>query len=147
VANYYTQFCFGIELGTSEQKEWWASVETYHECEESCPEDCPKVNEDHNGAGIDIDVSEAEVYFTAEEGGDVDWLAETIQKFLLAFNLDTVVTFTWACTCSKMRADAFGGGVYAVSRLGTKGIGAFALADEYADELRAQLAASVSAGT
>lgn len=142
MANYYTQFCFGVVLRTPEEKVWWKAVETYHECTDECPKDCDKQNDDHNGSGIDITVEDSSVYFTSEEGGNVDWLAETVQAFLAEFTRDDVVTFAWANTCSRMRADAFGGGAYAISRLDTRGIGTFTLEEQYAAELRAELEAA-----
>lgn len=142
MANYYTQFCFGIGLHSPEEKAWWQAVETYHECTDTCPEGCDKQNDDHNGSGIVITFEDSSVYFTSEEGGNSDWLAETVQAFLAEFNRDDVVTFAWANTCSRMRADAFGGGAYAVSRLSHKGIGTFTLEEQYAKELRAELEAA-----
>ncbi len=142
MANYYTQFCFGVELHTPEEKAWWEAVETYHECTDECPEGCDKQNDDCNGSGIDITFEDTSVYLTSEEGGNVDWVAEEVRAFLDTFKRDDVVTFAWANTCSRMRAAAFGGGAYAISRLRTRGIGSFTLEEQYAAELRAELEAA-----
>lgn len=139
MANHYTQFCFGVGLRSPEEKAWWQAVETYHECSTKCAEDCDKQNDDHNGSGIVITFEDSSVYFTSEECGNADWLAEEVQAFLAEFKRDDVVTFAWANTCSRMRADAFGGGAYAVSRLNNKGAGTYTLEEQFEAELRAEL--------
>jgi hypothetical protein len=144
MANYYTQFCFGVALHTPEEKAWWEATETsYHECSPDCPEGCDKQSDDDcNGSGIDITFDETGVIIVSEEGGNADWAAGTVQEFLSEFKRDDVVTFAWACTCSRMMADAFGGGAYAISRLRTHGIGTFTLEVQYAAELLAELKAA-----
>ena len=56
------------------------------------------------------------VWVGSEDSGDVDYTADLVQAFLRRFELDLVVAFQWANTCSKPRLDAFGGGAAVISR-------------------------------
>ena len=69
----------------------------------------PGIQVTHNtGAGS--------VWVCAEECGDVEYTASLVQALLRRFELDLVVGFEWANTCSRPRLDGFGGGAVAVSR-------------------------------
>ncbi len=62
------------------------------------------------------DETEGTVWVRSDDSGDVDYTADLAQAFLKRFDLDRVVGFQWANSCSRPRLDAFGGGAVAVSR-------------------------------
>lgn len=61
-------------------------------------------------------VAAYEVWFAAEECGDVEITAAFVQRILKEFPELAPVGFTYAYTCSKMRADEFGGGGVVVTK-------------------------------
>jgi hypothetical protein len=46
----------------------------------------------------------------------VGYTVDLVQAFLKRFELDLVVSFQWANTCSRPRPNAFGGGAVVISR-------------------------------
>ena len=65
------------------------------------------------------DAKDGTVWVRSEESGDVEYAADLTQAFLRRFDLDRIVAFQLANTCSKPRLDAFGGGGVVVSRRNT----------------------------
>lgn len=55
------------------------------------------------------------VWFSSENGGS-DQIARLCRAFLAKFRPNQVVYFGWADTCNKMRAGAFGGGAYIITK-------------------------------
>lgn len=68
------------------------------------------------GIQVTHDTGAGSVWVCAEECGDVEYTASLVQALLRHFELDLVVGFEWADTCSRLRLDGFGGGTVAVSR-------------------------------
>jgi hypothetical protein len=52
----------------------------------------------------------------ADECGEPSHLAEVLHRYLKETNSDTVFSFEYAYTCSKMRCGEFGGAAIAISR-------------------------------
>lgn len=59
------------------------------------------------------------VWFCADEYGDPAAVAELIARALAAADSARVVGFTWAETCSKLRADEFSGGGVVINQHGS----------------------------
>ena len=78
----------------------------------------------------------AVLWIYAEESGNPDQVAVVLEEYLKLFAPTGVITFTWACTCSKMRVDEFSGGAAVVTASGTKFIDAMSWAEEEAEQLR-----------
>jgi hypothetical protein len=76
------------------------------------------------------------LWIYAEESGNPDQVAVVLEEYLKLFAPTGVITFTWACTCSKMRVDEFFGGAAVVTASGTKFIDAMSWAEEEAEKHR-----------
>ena len=134
MADYFTKFSFAVPV-TPEQGEWFAQE---HELAEALigraedgetrehiegPRDVVSaalgLAGEHEGfpcIQVTRDDKRGTVWVRAEETGNVAYAADLAQAFLKRFDLDLVVSFQWANTCSKPRPDAFGGGAVVISR-------------------------------
>lgn len=65
---------------------------------------------------VAYDQENSAIWVRSEDSGDVDYTADLAQAFLRRFDLDLVLSFQWANTCSKPRLDAFSGGAAVISR-------------------------------
>ena len=134
MADYFTQFSFVIPV-TPEQGDWVAQVhalatELIGHAEDGEARENIEGPQDMVSAALGLaekrdgdpclqvvhDDKEGTVWVGSEDPGDVDYTAELVQAFLKRFDLDLVVSFEWANTCSKPRLDAFGGGAVVISR-------------------------------
>ena len=72
------------------------------------------------------------LWIYADESGNPDQVAVVLEEYLKLFAPTGVITFTWACTCSKMRVDEFSGGAAVVTAGGTKMLDAQSWAEDLA---------------
>jgi hypothetical protein len=137
MADYFTQFSFVIPV-TLEQGNWFAQT---HELAEELighaedgeareniegPQDVVPAalglagkHDAFPSIEVTHDEKEGTVWVRSEDSGDVDYTADLVHAFLKRFDLDLVVSFQWAHTCSKPRVDACGGGAVVISRRNT----------------------------
>jgi hypothetical protein len=134
MADYFTQFSFVIPV-TPEQGNWFAKVhalatELIGHAEDGEARENIEGPRDVVLAALGLgekcdglpcmqvthDEKEGTVWVRSEDSGDVDYTADLVQAFLRRFDLDRVISFQWANTCSKPRLDAFGGGAVVISR-------------------------------
>jgi hypothetical protein len=134
MADYFTKFSFAIPV-TPEQGNWLAQVHTLataliehaeggeaREHNEGPPDVVSAalgLAEQRDGfpcIQVTHDEEKGMVWVRSEDSGDVEYTADLAQAFLKRFDLDRVVSFQWANTCSKPRLDAFGGGGVVISR-------------------------------
>lgn len=74
------------------------------------------------------------LWIYAEESGNPDQVATVLELFLQKFRPTGVITFSWAYTCSKLRANEFGGGAAVVTADGTKVLDAQSWAEDLASK-------------
>lgn len=130
MASNYTQFSFRIDA-TPEQKKWIHVVHQFCSDNGGSVDDKPLPDPEYIaaftlmeqciagdlGANVNIEDTDREgLWFHADECGDVEYTAELLSSFLTALNLDTILSFSWANTCSKMRLDEFDGGAVVISK-------------------------------
>ena len=134
MADYFTKFSFAIPV-TPEQGDWVAQVhalatELIGHAEDGEARENIEGPQDMVLAALGLaekrdgdpclqvvhDAKEGTVWVGSEDSGDVDYTADLVQALLKRFNLDLVVSFEWANTCSKPRLGAFGGGAVVISR-------------------------------
>jgi hypothetical protein len=134
MADYFTKFSFVIPV-TPEQGDWFTQVhslaaELIGHAEDGKARENIEGSQDVVLAALGLaerrdgdpclqvvhDDKEGTVWVASEDSGDVDYTADLVQAFLRRFDLDRVVSFEWANTCSKPRLDAFGGGAVVISR-------------------------------
>ena len=134
MADYFTQFSFVISV-TPEQGDWVAQVhalatELIGHAEDGEARENIEGPQDMVLAALGLaekrdgdpclqvmhDDKEGTVWVGSEDSGDVDYAADLAQAFLKRFDLDLVIGFEWANTCSRPRLDAFGGGAVVISR-------------------------------
>jgi len=58
------------------------------------------------------------LYLASDESGDIELVANLLQSAMVKFNINEPVGLEFACTCSKMRADEFGGGAVVIAKDG-----------------------------
>ena len=63
--------------------------------------------------GVDISLDGDSIWFCAEEAGEPSVVASAVEALQEHWKDDRLFTMSWAYTCSKMRADEFGGGALA----------------------------------
>jgi len=98
MANYYTQTSFTVEDPSGSLNKMLQS------------------KEEDGGLDFQWESEAGNIWFFMEESGDVDELADLLQRWLVAENSDQVIRFGWANTCSKPRLESFGGGCCVVTR-------------------------------
>jgi len=81
--------------------------------------------DDDGDAGFEFAFAEDEalgqyLWLFAEEYGNPDHVAHLVRKFLKTFRPTESWSLTYACTCSKPRLDAFGGGTVRVTTDGVE---------------------------
>ena len=129
MANNFTRFSFRLET-TESQRDWIISVHQQTIVPTS-PEKVPTdiihaavalMENDYNPVSITVTksptVSSTDTWICAKDSGDIEYTAALVKSTLSHFDLPTIVTFTWASTCDKMRVDEFGGGSIAISKKG-----------------------------
>ena len=134
MADYFTKFSFVITV-TPEQGNWFAQVhrlatELIGHAEDGAAQEGIEGPQDVVLAALDLaekrdgvpcievthDENEGTVWVRSEDSGDVDYTVDLVQVLLKRFELDLVIGFQWANTCSRPRVDAFGGGAVVISR-------------------------------
>ena len=104
MANNYRQFCAYL-LFTAYTTLWGDVVET--EEERWWEQEIEKLDDNDQG---NYDFRDDGVCFIAEECGDVEQIAEIVQRYLEKFRPRGSLMVSWADTCSVLRVDEFSGG-------------------------------------
>ena len=111
MANNHTQFSFAVSL-PSEAIKWVLEEAKAHDYYNEDNEEFVEDNFEPTCAEFTVEMvggAEALIIF-AEETGNPESVVKILQAALNKFDLDTIVGFHWAYTCSRMRLDEFGGG-------------------------------------
>lgn len=103
MANNYRQFSEILKLESKEEADWYREYFLKKEQELDTEDEYLEFQ-------YSIEEDNSEIWFYAEEYGNVENVAELVQTFLKHFNKTTSWVFTWADTCSKPRSGEFGGG-------------------------------------
>ncbi len=128
MANNYRQFSSALEFTKGREaieKKWCEDRLALLERTTSSP-DGDVVGEDEeieryeSRADFTSVVGEYQVWFSAEESGNVEHIADFVQEFLAKFRPKGCWSMTWADTCSKARLDEFSGGGVFVTATGQK---------------------------
>lgn len=128
MANNYLQFSFTVPA-TQEQADWvGAFVATCHDRCEGIGEDADydqdilRCLEGDLFPDVEIEYLDNELWFHADESGDVEFTANLVHEFLNKFSLDhsDPIAFEWACTCSRPRPGEFSGGAAFVTKDGVE---------------------------
>jgi hypothetical protein len=114
MSNNYLMFSTRLKNATLDEILWWKTISV---------------------DGVDIVPINDHIDLIAEENGNVDALADYIQKFLLAFRPKQAVILSYSRTCDKPIADEFGGGAVAVTSDGQKWFDPARQAAEYLGEI------------
>lgn len=96
MADYYTQFSFAFPVSAREGVDLLATLVAYER--------------DVDPLGVTYRWEGDSFWIASDESGDVDQLAELLQKFLQTHRPHGALGFCWANTCSKMRTDSWTGG-------------------------------------
>jgi hypothetical protein len=134
MADYFTEFSFVIPV-TPAQGNWFTQV---HElaaaligyAEDGAARETIEGPQDVMSAALELaekrdgdpwievthDETAGTIWVCSEDSGDLEYTADLAQAFLKRFDLDLVVAFQWANTCSKPLLDAFAGGAVVISR-------------------------------
>lgn len=115
MANNYRQFAFCLKLRNKEEADWF--VKTLKEASEKEDEDGETCTDFDWDVGIEENFN---VYFRDNgEFGNVEQIADFVEKYLKHFEVPGHFRISWADTCSKHRIDEFGGGFAVVTAEGT----------------------------
>jgi len=122
MANYYIHFSIKLSV-TPEQTTWWHSLEAALEQSAADRTGTPfdvlnSILEDIDLGCLDLCVKHAAgaVYLHDDFGNpDLEAVASILQEFLRAHESKELITFSWADICDKPRADAYGGGIFAIT--------------------------------
>lgn len=132
MADYYTHFSIGINC-TPEQADYFQRMAAYMEQVVDENDGVPpaadpdiadavkplwdKHSEDMNGTGCDSSYDDGLLWIRDDCGQpNLDLVGDLLQAYLKKFDIDTAVTLEFACTCSKPRIDAFGGGAAVITK-------------------------------
>lgn len=117
MADNFMQFSHVFEVNT--RQEAWL-----RDALENCPDpdyaECANVDpEDLFSPPCEFEITERdtdrwEVWLSAGDTFDAERLVELLERFTKECGYDEVISFSWAYTCSKLRADEFGGGGVAI---------------------------------
>jgi len=115
MANNYTLSAFEIEIRSQLERDFIKNLENRAEAivDGDHFSDMPPFEESvhENGWGWDLELDATSAHFSSSEGGNNEALVLGLQEFLAKFrNAKEIISFTWAYTCSSMRAGEFGGG-------------------------------------
>lgn len=135
MADYFTQWSVGVPLKTENEVNWFKDlvndIDRYFELfEDGGPSHAeefallearlgplivpPFQQYDYLSFDfrfeLDSETKETIVYLVSEEAGDPEQAAGVLQTYLKEFHPEKSLAFEWACTCSKMRPEGFGGG-------------------------------------
>ncbi|MEI7607048.1 MAG: hypothetical protein WCJ64_06665 [Rhodospirillaceae bacterium] len=112
MADYYTQFCFEIELPSDVIKWVIEEAQIYDNYDEIVDPDTEGGNYTPTGAEFTVEIERGVevLVICASESGDPEVIVKILQDALKKFELDIAIGFGWANTCSKMRVGDFGGG-------------------------------------
>ena len=111
MANYYTDFSFRVENVTQEEMAW--ALQEYEKG------DLIDEGADYDGYYFGLKERGDALWFSSEDGGgDVNSLADFLEKFINQFRPDEVIWFEYAFTCDQLRVGAFGGGCVVIGKEG-----------------------------
>lgn len=143
MSNSYTQFCEGLDLKNDQEREWWkALLQTGDDHidedprvqavvgdpfedevrEEVASEFCKKfagqfhIDEPGDWPGFEYDFAEGKVYLYSDEGGNPDFAAMAIQRFLQKFHPGKDARIEVAYSCSRSMPEQFGGAAYFITK-------------------------------
>jgi len=135
VANNYRQFSAALDIDLSE-KEWCQN--RLNELQRTPQND--QFSGDSTLSGVeDLDRYESRadfsykfenqghgeyIWFYAEEGGNVEHIADFVQEYLAQFHPDKYWSMSWSDTCDRLRLDEFSGGAVFVTAIESKYIDA-----------------------
>lgn len=107
MANNYLQYAFAFDIAPEE-------IEAFRRRAQECAE---KAEEEGGDSELQFIIEDGEVFLYSEEYGDVEQVAELLQRFLTDHpqRKQQVLGFEWAVTCSKPRIHEFGGGACVVT--------------------------------
>jgi len=71
-----------------------------------------------------------------DAGGDVNSLADFLEKFINQFRPDEVIWFEYAFTCDQLRPGAFGGGCVVIARKASAGMDTSAWAADKEESIK-----------
>ncbi len=115
MANNYLEFSEAIDDLTEDEKRWWENEQLLVQ------ERMDKDGEDGYDAWSDerncqdFDIEGDSIWFHADESGDVEKVADIVQRFFKGFRPHAIFTLTWAAYCSKPRIGEFHGGAVVVT--------------------------------
>lgn len=107
MSNCYTRFC-GQLTNLSRDEEGWLKIRY---------QDGPNDREDEEFS-FNLDFEAHCVYFSSEESGRPDHVAEIVVEFLRKFRPKDVFTMTYACYGDRIDLDGIGGGAICVTQYG-----------------------------
>lgn len=134
MANYYTLTCFAVKA-TQEQADYLLKLfDTFDRMIEEGDDFGPidfyyqdifaKMSAENFDQSLSVDthyvVTNDKFYIDGDEGPNLDALSKLLEIYLAKFEIDLPITMSWATTCSKSVANAFGGGAAVIRRTGTK---------------------------
>lgn len=102
MADNYTETSFLVPITSPEQRAYWERVD---------------ISDEVSNYQINLRTM-SDFCVIHSDCADIEELATVVQDFLIEFNLDTIIEFEWADTCSKPRPGEFGGGACIVSKTG-----------------------------
>ena len=122
MANNYTQFSFTVKA-SKDQAAWIESiVRACHAYQGGEGDDCEfdrvviRILEGDLFPDVQIEFDDSELWFHADESGDIEFTANLIHEMLKHFNREDRLGFTWSQSCSKMRCDEFSGGAVFITK-------------------------------
>lgn len=115
MANNYTLSALEFEIRSQQERDFIKNLENRAEAivDGDHFSNMPPFEESvhENGWGWDLELTRESAHFSSSEGANNEALVLGLQEFLGYFrSAKEVISFTWAYTCSSMRAGEFGGG-------------------------------------
>lgn len=130
MANNYTHFSFEFKINSPAEAEYLETIlqsaDSYEDggTAKDIIDDIFEDYEDYGCLGFDCciecgpDGGEAWVHDDAGEG-NVDFVVQFLQAYMLKFKITKPIAFEFAFTCSKPRVGEFGGGAVVVTATGS----------------------------
>lgn len=109
MANNYIEFSEYVTTKTEAELDWW--IKKIEELEALGELDDPTEDQEELGqASCYFGIEGKSIWVHADEGGNLEVIADIVQMFLKENCPDNSWSMTWAFTCSKPRIGEFGGG-------------------------------------
>lgn len=151
MANNYLQFALSFPLKTRAEQDWCTktmnALTDLLECSAEDPEEKLQLAKELGDLGhvvmtegydfidFEFSISATEMHIYAEESGTPELVAAFLQQYLEKFHPESSLWFSWATTCSKMRAGEFGGGAAFVTSKSISFVDTASWAEEQAEKL------------